>query len=54
VNSYGSLAGTGAALSLWGIAYGQIWLVASTVTLVGIGALVIRARFRRGRTPQDH
>lgn len=54
MNSYGSLAGTGAVLSLWGVAYGQLWLVATTVTIVGIAALVIRARFRRGRTPQDH
>lgn len=50
---YGSLAGTGAALSLWGIAFGQLWLVAGIVTVTGITALVIRARFRRGRTPGD-
>lgn len=54
MHSYGSLAGTGATLSLAGIAFGQIWLVAGIVTIVGVGALVIRARFRRGRTPQDH
>lgn len=51
---YGQLAGTGAALSLAGIAFGQIWLVAAIVITVGVAALVIRRRFRRGRNPQDH
>jgi membrane protein implicated in regulation of membrane protease activity len=52
--NYGQLAGTGAAFSLAGVAFGQIYLVAISFAVVGVAALVIRVRFRRGRTPQDH
>lgn len=52
--STGQLAKTGAGLSLMGIAFGQLWLVGGILLLVGIAALVIRVRFRRGRSPHDH
>lgn len=50
---YGQLAATGAAMSIFGIAFGQVWIPAGVLILVGGTALVIRARFRRGRTPGD-
>lgn len=52
--STGQLAKTGAGLSLLGVAFGQLWLVGGILVLVGVAALVIRARFRRGRMPHDH
>jgi hypothetical protein len=51
--SHGQIATAGAALSLGGIALGQVWLVVGVLVLVGGTALVIRYRFRRGRTPED-
>jgi hypothetical protein len=52
--SHPQLAQTGATLSLAGIAFGQIWLVAAILIIVGTTALIIRKRFRRGQTPGDH
>lgn len=52
--STGQLAKTGATISLFGIAINQLWLVGGVLVLVGVTALVIRARFRRGRAPHEH
>jgi hypothetical protein len=51
--SHGQLATAGAGLSLAGLALGQVWLVVGVLAVVGGTALVIRYRFRRGRTPED-
>lgn len=51
--STGQLAKTGVGMSLLGVAYGQLWLVGGVLIAVGATALVIRYRFRRGRTPGD-
>lgn len=50
---YGSLASTGATLTIGGVVLNQMWLVAAAAGLVLIGALLIRVTFRRGKTPQD-
>ncbi|WP_416976668.1 hypothetical protein [Streptomyces sp. T028] len=50
---YGSLAATGASLTIGGIVLDQVWLVGLAVALVVGGALLVRAGFRRGKTPQD-
>ncbi|WP_165845736.1 hypothetical protein [Streptacidiphilus pinicola] len=51
--SHPQLAHTGAGLSLLGIAYGQLWLVAIVLIAVGATALTVRTRFRRNQTPGD-
>lgn len=51
--NYGSLANTGAGLTIGGLVLNQTWLVAVAVGLVLVGALLIRLTFRRGKTPQD-
>ena len=51
--NYGQLAKTGAAVSIFGVAINQLWLVGATMIVVGAVALTIRVRFRRGRTPGD-
>ena len=50
---YGQLATSGVAFSVLGVAIGQAWLVALTLSVVVAAALVIRRGFRRGRTPRD-
>jgi len=50
---YGQLATSGVAFTVLGVAIGQAWLVALTLGVVLTAALVVRARFRRGRTPHD-
>jgi hypothetical protein len=49
--NYGSLASTGATLTIGGIVFDQIWLIAAAFGLVLIGALCIRLGFRRGKNP---
>lgn len=51
--SHGQLATAGVALSIAGIAMGQLWLVIGVLLLVSATAFVIRYSFRRGRTPED-
>jgi hypothetical protein len=51
--SHGQLATAGVTLSLAGVALGQVWLVVGVTVFVLGTALVIRYRFRRGRTPDD-
>ncbi|MCW2904339.1 MAG: hypothetical protein JWO67_6604 [Streptosporangiaceae bacterium] len=51
--NYGSLAATGASLTIGGIVLDQAWLVAVSFGLVLAGALLIRVSFRRGKTPRD-
>jgi hypothetical protein len=51
--SHGQLATAGVALSVAGIALGQLWLVAGVLLFVSAIAFVIRYSFRRGRTPED-
>lgn len=50
---YGSLAATGATLTIGGIVLDQVWLVGIAAALVVGGALLIRVGFRRGKTPSD-
>lgn len=50
---YGSLAATGATLTIGGIVIDQVWLVGLAGALIVAGALCIRFGFRRGKTPQD-
>lgn len=40
---------TGAGVSLFGLYFGQLWLVVVAVTLVTVGALLLRFGFRRGK-----
>lgn len=47
---YGSLAATGATLTIGGIVLDQIWLVGIAAGLVIGGALVVRVGFRRRKT----
>lgn len=51
--TYGSLAGTGAGLSLAGVALGQVWLVGAAFALCLVGAGIVRLGFRRGKGPGD-
>lgn len=51
--AYGSLATTGGGMGLAGLAFGQVWLVAGAFALVLLGVLLVRATFRRDRTPHD-
>lgn len=51
--NYGSLASTGASLTIGGIVLDQVWLVGLAVVLVVGGALLTRVAFRRGKTPSD-
>ncbi|MET9777900.1 hypothetical protein ABZ023_27225 [Streptomyces sp. NPDC006367] len=46
---YDELAVTGTGLSLFGVAVGHSWLVATAFALTLGGALLVRATFRRGR-----
>lgn len=48
--NYGSLAATGATLTIGGIVLGQVWLVAISAGLIIAGALVVRVSFRRRKT----
>lgn len=50
---YGSLAATGATITIGGIVFDQLRLVAIAAGLIIAGALLIRAGFRRGKTPSD-
>lgn len=50
---YGSLASTGATISIFGIALDQIQVVGLAAGLVIAGAFLIRFGFRRGKTPQE-
>lgn len=50
---YGSLASTGAALTIGSIVLDQIQLVGIAGGLVVAGALCIRFSFRRGKTPEE-
>jgi heme/copper-type cytochrome/quinol oxidase subunit 2 len=51
--SHAPISTAGAALSLWGLALGMIWIPAVIVVAVVLVALAIRYGFRRGRTPGD-
>jgi len=50
---YGSMASTGATVSIFGIAFDQMQIVGIAAGLVVAGALVIRFAFRRGKSPQE-
>lgn len=50
---YGSLASTGATVSVFGIALGQVQVVGLAATLVIAGALLIRFGFRRSKSHQE-
>lgn len=50
---YGSLAATGATLTIGGIVFDQVWLVGIAAGLIVAGALAVRFGFRRGKTPSD-
>ncbi|MFE9127071.1 hypothetical protein ACFYOF_16900 [Streptomyces sp. NPDC007148] len=50
---YGSLAATGATLTIGGVVLDQVWLVGAAAGLVLVGALCVRFGFRRGKTPSD-
>lgn len=51
--SHGSLAATGATLTIGSIVLDQVQVVGLAAALVLGGALLIRVTFRRGKTPQD-
>ncbi|MGW1498974.1 hypothetical protein ACWCQW_10450 [Streptomyces mirabilis] len=51
--NYGSLAATGAAISIGGIVLDQTWLVGIAAGLIVAGAFAIRFGFRRNKTMQD-
>ncbi|MEW9548246.1 hypothetical protein [Nonomuraea sp. NPDC050783] len=50
---YGSLAGYGGGVALAALAGGHLWLVGLCVAVVLTAALLVRARFRRGRCPMS-
>lgn len=50
---YGSAA-TGGTLAYTGLAMGHVWLAASGLGLVLVGAVLVRLGFRRGRGPLEH
>ncbi|MGD9485301.1 hypothetical protein WDH52_18970 [Streptomyces sp. TRM70308] len=47
--NYGEIAATGGGLSLFGLAFGQVWLVVLACAVVLAGALLVRVTFRRGK-----
>lgn len=51
--SYGTLAQTGAGVTILGLALNQLWLLAVVLFLVGGIAIAARYGFRRNRAPQD-
>ncbi|MEU4206117.1 hypothetical protein AB0F64_40255 [Streptomyces sp. NPDC026294] len=50
---YASITGGGGTLAATGLATGQIWLVVTSLSAVLLGALAVRAGFRRGRGPME-
>lgn len=40
---------TGAGISVFGLYFGQLWLVVTAVTLITLGALLLRFGFRKGK-----
>ncbi|WP_433330087.1 hypothetical protein [Spirillospora sp. CA-294931] len=48
---YGSkaLPVTGAGITIGGIFFGQLWLVAAALVLIAAGAILLRLTFRRGK-----
>lgn len=55
MTGYGSgLAYTGlGTITIGGLVFDQVWLVAIAVSLVVVGALLVRFGFRRGKTAKD-
>lgn len=55
MTGYGNgLAFTGlGTITIGGLVFDQVWLVAAAVTLVVVGALMVRFGFRRGKTAKD-
>lgn len=51
--NYGSMAGTGATVTLFGVAFDQFQLIAISAGLVILGALAVRYGFRRGKSAQE-
>jgi len=51
--SYGTLAQTGAGVTILGLAIGQLWMLAAVLILVGAIAVGSRFLFRPDRRPQD-
>ncbi|MCK2220226.1 hypothetical protein MF672_041470 [Actinomadura sp. ATCC 31491] len=51
--AYGSLVGYGGGVALAALAGGHLWLVGLCASVVLAAALLIRARFRRGRGPMS-
>jgi hypothetical protein len=51
--SHGTLAQTGASVTILGLAIGQLWMLAAVLILVGAVAIGARYGFRRDRRPQD-
>ncbi|MEU0008417.1 hypothetical protein ABZ079_30245 [Streptomyces sp. NPDC006314] len=50
----GSLAATGAgAVTLGGIAFQQLWLLGLAAVVVGLGAVLVRTSFRRGKAVHE-
>ncbi|MGW1642211.1 hypothetical protein [Streptomyces lavendulae] len=50
---YASIAAPGGTLAATGLATGQLWLVAASVTAVILGAVLVRLVFRRGKGPAE-
>ncbi len=50
----GSLAATGAgAITIGGIAFQQLWLLGLAAVIVGLGAVLVRTSFRRGKAVSE-